>query len=189
MLYLNVWKDANAQVHWSLLSEYNQLEKFKALPNHFSFISIIHIKEWSEKDLLYFKYYSNTSFVVIHFSSLFSKVQLVLLFVEDCWILKMSSATSSRIQSRWKSGTGWLLPLHGKWGWWKRNLRKNQNFGALCMLFKLEYLWKGKWSCQYLQVKFERQEIYLLYQSYASLTEENYSDKCTRMNIFMTMMN
>ena len=89
-------------------------------------------------------------------------------FVGDCLILMMSSVTFSRILSHQKSGTGWLLPLHGKWGWWKRNLRKNQDFGALCMLFKLEFLWKGKWTCWYIKTKFKRQKICLIYQYYES---------------------
>lgn len=94
---------------------------------------------------------------------------MVYIFVEDCWILMMSSVTFRQIQSHWKYGTGWLLPLHGKWGWWKRNLRKSQNFEVSCMLCKLEFLWKGKWNHWYLKIiKFGKQEIYLPYQSYGS---------------------
>lgn len=65
-------------------------------------------------------------------------------FVDGFWTLKMSSATFRLTQSHWKSEIGWLLPLRGKWGWWKRKTRKNQGFEALSTLFRLEFLWKGK---------------------------------------------
>lgn len=65
-------------------------------------------------------------------------------FVEDFLTPKMSSATFRPTQSHRKSGTGWLLPLRGKWGWWRRNPRKNPSFEASSTLFRLAFLWKGK---------------------------------------------
>lgn len=65
-------------------------------------------------------------------------------FSGGCWIQRMSSQISSQIRSRWKYGIGWLLPSRGKWGWQNGGRKKNPNSEALCMLYKLGFLWKGE---------------------------------------------
>ena len=63
------------------------------------------------------------------------------------WTQKMSSVTSSPTLCPQRSGTGWLLPSRGKWGWCWKGQRKNPGSGVLSMQYKLGYLWKGKGAC------------------------------------------
>lgn len=60
------------------------------------------------------------------------------------WTQKMSSATSSRSRCPLRCGTGWPPPSPDRWAWCCDVTRRNHAFAASSMLFRLEFLLRGK---------------------------------------------